>query len=292
MKTLFLSLAGLLFFGQLQAQSCCGTTEKAHCKTKASAEAPSATAQFASLGQDVAFVAEHAEPGTYRHASEAGKWIELPVEGGKAARAYAYMAEEETEEYLFVIHEWWGLNDYIQREAEKYFNALDEVNVIALDLYDGKVATTQEEAQQYMQAVNESRARAIIQAALQFAGEDADIGTIGWCFGGGWSLQTAIMAGDRADACVMYYGMPEQNVEKLEQLDCPVLGIFAKQDGWISPEVVNTFEENMEKADKKLTVKTYDAVHAFANPSNPDYNKEAAEDAYQLAIEFLRKELD
>lgn len=291
MKTFCLSLIALLCSLQLQAQSCCGTAEKEHCKEKKT-ESASATAQFASLGQDVAFVSEHAEPGTYRHTSEAGKWIELPVTGGEAARAYAFMAEEETEEYLFVIHEWWGLNDYIQREAEKYYNALDKVNVIALDLYDGKVATTREEAQQYMQAVDESRARGIIEAALQFAGDDADIGTIGWCFGGGWSLQTAIMAGDRADACIMYYGMPEQDVEMLKKLDCPVLGIFAEQDGWISPEVVSTFEENMEKADKKLTVKMYDAVHAFANPSNPDYDKEAAEDAYQLSVEFLQDELD
>jgi carboxymethylenebutenolidase len=86
--------------------------------------------------------------------------------------------------------------------------------------------------------------------------------------------------------------MPERNVERLKQLDAPVLGIFAEQDQSITPEIVRDFEQKMKGAGKEVTIKMYDAVHAFANPSNPKYDKVAAEDAHKLAIAFIQKQLD
>jgi carboxymethylenebutenolidase len=294
MKTLILSLVLLFSVGQLAAQSCCTSAKASHCTSKDSKEATasSAPAQFASLADNAAFVKEHKVPGSYTHVSQAGEWISYPTADGKEAKAYLYKSREESKKYLLVVHEWWGLNDYIRREAERYFQELGDVNVLALDLYDGKIARTQEEARQYVQAVDNKRAVAIIEGALAYAGEDAEIGTLGWCFGGSWSLQAALLAGDKAEACVIYYGMPEQEVARLKTLDCPVLGIFAEQDGHITPQVVEEFRQHMEEADKELEVKMYDAVHAFANPSNPDYDKTAAEDAYRLSIGFLKEQLD
>ena len=92
-------------------------------------------------------------------------------------------------------------------------------------------------------------------------------------------------------ACVVYYGMPEFDVERLKTLNGPVLGIFAKQDEWITPEKVQEFEKAMKQAKKQVTIKTYDAVHAFANPSNPKYDKKAASEARKLTIEFFKKHL-
>lgn len=298
MRALFLvSLCMLLFTAAWAQKSCCSTTaagkDKAaamHCAQAKPATA-SATAQFASLANDASFRATHDEPLPYVHQTKAGQEISFPTPDGQTARAFAYLSPKKTEKWLLVFHEWWGLNDHIKREAGRYFQELGGVNVLALDLYDGKVATSREEAQQYMQAVAEARATAIIEGALQYAGEDAEIGTLGWCFGGGWSLQAAIIAGDKAEACVMYYGMPEQEVSQLRKLDCDVLGIFAKQDGWITPQVVETFELNMAKADKELEVKMFDAQHGFANPSNPDFNKKAAESAYRSSLVFLKEHL-
>ena len=87
----------------------------------------------------------------------------------------------------------------------------------------------------------------------------------------------------------MYYGRPEKDVEKLKTLNVDVLGIFGSQDKGIPTAMVSEFEENMKKADKKITVKTYDADHAFANPSNPKYNKAFADEAYQEALGYLKK---
>ncbi|WP_162427498.1 dienelactone hydrolase family protein [Pontibacter pudoricolor] len=263
--------------------------QKMSCCTKPAADA---TTQFAMLGSDKSFQAKHDNPLPFTLQNQKGKMVTFKTPDGKTGSAYEIKAPEKTDDYLLVFHEWWGLNDYIKQEAERLAKELGNVNVLALDLYDGRVAAEREKAVEYMQSVTPERGKAIINGAIAYAGKDPDIATIGWCFGGGWSLQAAIEAGDKAEAAVIYYGMPERDVERLKKLDAPVLGIFAKQDASITPEIVQDFEQKMKQADKKVTIKMYDAVHAFANPSNPRYDKQAAEDAYKLAIEFLKKHLD
>ncbi|MCB9267166.1 MAG: dienelactone hydrolase family protein [Lewinellaceae bacterium] len=220
-----------------------------------------------------------------------GQMIEFDTPDGQKGSAYALMAEEPTNNYLFVIHEWWGLNDHIKAEAERLFGYLGNTNVLALDLYDGKVADNPDKAGELMQSVKEERARAIIQGAINKAGAEARIGTIGWCFGGGWSLKASIMAGNQGVACVMYYGMPVQNAKELEPLKAPILAIFAKQDEWITPEVAKKFEDLAKAAGKQVEVHSYDANHAFANPSGDRYNEEAAQKANQVAWSFLKEHL-
>lgn len=251
----------------------------------------SATAQFAMLAKDESFRALHLEPEPFTFVSEKGKFITFKTSDGTDGRAFEVKAAKATDKYILMVHEWWGLNDYIQQEAEKLQEELGNVNVLALDLYDGKVATTREDAAKYMTEIKEERGRAIIKGALEYVGTKAKIGTIGWCFGGGWSLQSSLMAGKQGVACVMYYGMPEKDPEKLKTLNAPVLGLFAKKDRGITPEIVQTFETAMKNAKKKITVKMYDAEHAFANPSNPRYDKEATADAHTLTIEFFKKHL-
>ena len=168
---------------------------------------------------------------------------------------------------------------------------MGNVNVLAIDLYDGKVAANPEEAGKLMKGVVQVRAEAIINGAIAYSGKSASITTIGWCFGGGWSLQASILAGKQGAGCVMYYGMPETDLAKLKKLNANVLGLFASKDQWINDKVVKQFEQDMKTAGKELTVKTFDADHAFANPSNPKFNKEAAGEAHVMAIDFLKKRL-
>jgi carboxymethylenebutenolidase len=240
------------------------------------------------LASDSRFRSAHAEPLPFHFASQNGQWVSFKTSDGAEGHGFEIKSLKESDKYLFVIHEWWGLNDYIKQEAERIQKELGNVNVIALDLYDGKVATSQQEAGKYMSEAKENRIRAIIEGALEYAGPKAKIGTIGWCFGGGWSLQSALTGGKQTVACVMYYGMPETDQTKLRALNSPVLGIFAGKDGWITPAKVKEFEGAMKKASKRITVKMFDADHAFANPSNPKFDKKATAEAHRLAIEFLR----
>jgi carboxymethylenebutenolidase len=106
--------------------------------------------------------------------------------------------------------------------------------------------------------------------------------------GGSYSLQTSVLAGQNGIACVMYYGFPETDTEKLKSLNADVLMIWANEDKWITKEVVDQFKTNMSTAEKKLTVKEYTADHAFANPSNPKFNEVAMKDAYAITLAFLR----
>jgi carboxymethylenebutenolidase len=180
------------------------------------------------------------------------------------------------------------LNDYIKQESEKIYNSLGNVNVIAIDLYDQKVAIVKDSAAKYMQSVQTVRAENIINGVFSHIGKKANIATIGWCFGGGWSMQTSLLGGKRSKACVMYYGMPEEKIEKIKTLRSPVLFVWPKQDQWINKDMVTRFENNMKTADKKLTVEAYEADHAFANPSNPKYSKTFADDAFNKAMEFIK----
>lgn len=252
---------------------------------------PSATQRFAMLASDKKFVIAHANPRPYHFQSSIGKAITYKTADGKDANAFELKAKKPTNNWLLVIHEWYGLNDFVKHESEKIYNDLGNVNVLDLDLYDGKVATTREDAGKYMQSVKEDRAQAIIKGAIAYAGPNAHIATIGWCFGGGWSLQASLLAGQQDVACVMYYGMPEQDLNKLKTLHADVLGNFANKDGFITPKIVAKFDENMKAAGKKLELHQYDADHGFANPSNPIYNSEATKDAYEHTIAFLKPRL-
>ena len=130
-----------------------------------------------------------------------------------------------------------------------------------------------------------------MKGGITYIGPTAEIASVGWCFGGMLSLQSALLEGKQAKGCVMYYGRPIQDVETLKTLHTDVLGIFGSRDKGITPESVKQFEENMQKAGEKITVKMYDAGHGFANPSNPIYDKEAAADAYKLALAYLKDRL-
>lgn len=249
------------------------------------------TESFASLTADKAFVNAHLNPEPLTFTATTGAWVTLKTTDGTDAKVFEVKSSKPTTNVIFMIHEWWGLNEYIQREAEQLQQSLPSTTVIALDLYDGKVAKDREAAGKYMGEVNKERCEAIIRAAIVHAGTNAKIGTIGWCFGGGWSMQATLLAGKQAAACVLYYGMPETDIAKLKTLHADVLGVFGKKDKWINPEVVAKFEKDMKQAGKKLTVKSYDADHAFANPSNPQFDKAATEDARKITLEFFKGRL-
>jgi len=245
------------------------------------------------MASDPAFIAAHPSPQPFNYTDQAGKMITFYTPDGKTGSAYAVMASVKTNNYLIVTHEWWGLNDYIKQRADEYSKIFGNVNVIAIDMYDGKVTANPDSAGKLVKQASDERIKNIIKGLIAHVGPKARIITIGWCFGGGYSLQAAILAGKQAIGCVMYYGMPEKDTTVLKKLNCEVLGLFAKQDGWITPDVVKTFQDNMKAAGKVVTVKEYDAKHAFANPSNGNtaYDKASADDANATAEAFIKKVL-
>jgi carboxymethylenebutenolidase len=192
---------------------------------------------------------------------------------------------------IVVIHEWWGLNDWVKEQAAKL--ADEGYAALAIDLYRGKVATTPDEAHEIMRGVPEDRAKRDLHAAVEFLKslnsiKKDRIGSIGWCMGGGYSLDVALQEPTLA-AAVINYGRLATDADSLKNINAAVLGIFGGQDHGIPVDDVKKFGETLDRLGKKVEIKIYpDAGHAFENPNNKTgYRADDAADAWQRTVTFL-----
>jgi carboxymethylenebutenolidase len=251
---------------------------------------------MAQFTKDPGFLAIHSTPLPLRFVALRGRPVHFKADGGPDAGGFYVPPAKKSHAAIILVHEFWGLNDYIRRESER-LNAETGYAVLAIDLYDGKVATDATTASKYMQGVNQERCLAIAEGAVHspksgtFGFRPKTIGTVGYCFGGGWSERTAIVGGPAVQACVVYYGMPDITPPSLARLKAPVLMFQAKRDGWINDKVVSDFAAAMKTAHRSFEYHAYEADHAFANPSNPHYDKVAAADALRRELAFFRAHL-
>ena len=194
---------------------------------------------------------------------------------------------------IIVVHEWWGLNDNIKAIADRY--AGEGYTVLAVDLF-GRVATTPDTAMVLYQTamknvpVGEQNVSQAI-AYLKSQGVKS-IGSVGYCFGGHWSLRTGLVGGNDIKAVVMYYGAPITERAQLARLKAPVLGLFGGLDTGIPADSVRAMERNLKGAGRTVSINFYaNANHAFANPSGQAYNEAAAKDAWRKSLAFFRTNL-
>lgn len=197
---------------------------------------------------------------------------------------------------LIVVHEWWGLNDWVRGKADHF--AQEGYVSLAVDLYRGKSAGNDPDvAHQLMRGLPEDRAARDLDAAFRYLASRPDvdpgrIGSIGWCMGGGYSLEAAIEEPALA-ACVVNYGRLVTDPKTIAKIRAPMLGNFGAEDQGIPPSSVEAFEKEARAAGKTIDFKVYPgAGHGFA--SNPDpkvYRPEAARDADARTDAFLAKEL-
>jgi len=190
---------------------------------------------------------------------------------------------------IVVIHEWWGLNANIEHWADRLASA--GWAALAVDLYGGVVATDADAAMAAMKSADDAKATATITAALDFLAKDPRVratkrAVIGWCFGGGWSLQTAL-AHPELDGAIIYYGQLETDPAKLAAIKARVLGVFGTRDKGIPPDKVAAFQAALQQAGVRAEIYSYDAEHAFANPSNPKYDEAGAAEAWKHVLAFL-----
>jgi carboxymethylenebutenolidase len=196
---------------------------------------------------------------------------------------------------IIVIHEWWGLNDWVKDQASKL--ADQGYEALAIDLYRGKVATTADMAHEIMRGVPEDRAKRDLHAAFEYLASQSNvkkdrIGAIGWCMGGGYSLDVALQEPTLA-ADVINYGHLATDPASLAKINAPVLGMFGGQDRGITPDDVHKFEAAMKQQGKKIDIKIYDdAGHAFENPNNKDgYRPADTTDTWKRTVAFLAENL-
>lgn len=192
---------------------------------------------------------------------------------------------------LIVIHEFLGLNDWVKEQASKL--ADQGYVTLAIDLYRGKVADNPDLGHELMRGLPQDRANRDLQSAFDYLSSQANvkkdrIGAIGWCMGGGYALDAALLEPKLA-ATVINYGHLVTDPAQLKKINGPILGLFGGQDQGITPDDVKKFQQSMEAAGKKVEIKIYaDAGHAFENPNDKKkYRPEDTADAWKRTVDFL-----
>jgi carboxymethylenebutenolidase len=216
--------------------------------------------------------------------------------GNEMANGYLALPEGSGKHpAVIVIHEWWGLNDWIKEQTEKY--AAQGYVALAVDLYRGKAAASADEAHILMRGLPDDRGLRDLEAAFAYLASRPDvdaskIGAIGWCMGGGWSIKLAVDQPKLAAVVVNYGSLPTDPANILK-IKAPVLGNFGAEDQGIPPKDVKAFESALKGDGKIADIKIYEgAGHAFENPNNKlGYRAEAANDASQRIKSFFAKYL-
>ncbi len=194
---------------------------------------------------------------------------------------------------VVLIHDRWGLDENVEEIARRL--AGEGFVALAVDFFGGGTATDPEGASQLVAAVESDRRAArwnLVRAHryLERRFKTEKTGVIGWGFGGHWALSTA----GYSDAAVVYYGRPFFNREQLEALvvETPILGVFGSEDQDIPIANVRRFESVLEELGKSAEIQVYEgAGRGFADPSSADHDAEAAADAWQKTLVFLRRHL-
>lgn len=217
---------------------------------------------------------------------------------GEPVTGYLAMPEGVSDSIpgIIVIHEWWGLNDNIRTMADRL--AGEGYAALAVDLYQGGVAETPEEARSLVQSalenpelLNQNLSEAYDYLTIELSAPAT--ASLGWCFGGTWSLNTALLLPESLDAAVIYYGGGIiTDSDQLNTLQMPIQGHFGTLDDNPSVETVREFEATLDTLGKEADIYLYaDADHAFANPSGTRYNEAAAEMSWERTIDFLQLHL-
>lgn len=194
---------------------------------------------------------------------------------------------------VIMIHEWWGLNDNIKEMAR--ILASEGYVVFAVDLYNGEVAKDSDKARELATSVRSNPEQAVssMKAALNYLKTEQNaqnIASLGWCFGGGQSLQLTL--NEDVDATVIYYGSLVEDEEQLQNINGPVLGIFGSEDQSIPISSVESFESSLTNLGVKNMIYIYEGVgHAFANPSGSNYAPNETIDAWDKTLDFLNENL-
>jgi len=223
-----------------------------------------------------------------------GEMVQFPYAGGTTS-GYLSVPEQGSGPGVLVIQEWWGLVDHIKDLCDRF--AGEGFVALAPDLYHGKTTKSPDEAGKLMMALRIDEAERDLSAAAQYlARHDSTIsekiGVVGFCMGGALALYTATK-NSKIGACVVFYGGHPKVKPDLPNLHAPVLGLYGQNDRSVTPAVVRDLEQRLKTLGKQIEVKIYPgADHAFFNDTRPQvYNAEAAADAWQRTVDFLRKNL-
>ncbi|MFQ5666065.1 MAG: dienelactone hydrolase family protein [Candidatus Binatia bacterium] len=232
------------------------------------------------------------------------------VRNGEGINAYgAWLRRDERFPAVIIVPDVYGLKDHYRDIARRF--AQEGFFALAVDLYSREGAPELpdlESVSRWIRQLSDRRVLADIDSAVRFLGSRPEvrtpsIGITGFCMGGQYALMAACSV-ENLCACVSFYGMlryaektdrkPESPLEMAPRLTCPYLGLFGEDDALIPRADIKELESILRRAGKTFQTKVYaGAGHAFFNDTRPDaYRPEAAKDAWNRAVTFLRTHLN
>lgn len=222
-----------------------------------------------------------------------GEMVTFPSNGHTCD---GYLAGDGSGPGVIVIQEWWGLVPHIKDVADRF--AAAGFTALAPDLYHGESSTEPDGAGKLMMALNLETAAKDLSGAVsllqQRTGRDK-VGVVGYCMGGGLALVLATQRPDAVAAAAPYYGaIPWPSVQPdWANLGAKVVGEYAENDGWASPEAARALEAQLRELGKDATVHIHaGADHAFFNDARPEvYDAEASKVAFDRTVELFRTTL-
>ncbi len=198
---------------------------------------------------------------------------------------------------VLVVHEWWGLNDYVRQRTRELAEA--GYIAMAIDMYGAGVQTKDAAqagalATPFMKDRKAMRARAHAGLAelLKLENVDANrVAAIGFCFGGTTSLELA-RAGEPLVGVVSFHGgLTAPEPAAAGAIKARVLVLAGGADPHVPPQDVAAFMEEMTKAKATWRMETYGgAMHAFTNPAAnaPDHGLMYDADAEKRAMAAMK----
>jgi carboxymethylenebutenolidase len=219
--------------------------------------------------------------------------VEFEANGGTAR---GYLAEPDGEgPGVVILHEWWGLDDSMRRMADRF--AEEGFLAIVPDLYHGDTTEQPDEAQQKLMALNmdeaEKEMRGAVRTLLEHDKCNGQVGSVGFCAGGGLSVWAAASNPEIGAAVTYYYVMPHGKPD-FSNINAPVLGHFGTNDDFISVEDAKALEAELQEAGVEAAFEYYEGGgHAFANDHDRlgTYDQSHAESAWGKTVDFLKRHL-
>jgi carboxymethylenebutenolidase len=221
-----------------------------------------------------------------------GQRVTFPS-NGHTCNGYLATPQSGSGPAVVVIQEWWGLVPHIEDICERF--AREGFIACAPDLYHGAVAKSPDEAGKMLMELDADRAATEIAGAGAFLLSRPECssrgyGVVGFCAGGALA-KYAGTKDDKVAATVSFYGGFKKLTINWSGLRGPILLFAGGKDKGVPAEGEQQLAEKLRGMSKDATVKVYpDADHAFFNDTRPEvYNAAAAEDAWQLTVDFFRR---
>ncbi|WP_455208653.1 dienelactone hydrolase family protein [Kaarinaea lacus] len=226
------------------------------------------------------------------NSDDRANYVQLQTASKQSFNAYV-AGPQDAKQAILLIHGWWGLNQDVETWANEF--AVAGYRVMAVDLYNQQVTSNPATAKKLMQAVKQADADEKYAAAIQALSENGrKVAIIGRSYGASQAFHAAFVAKDKASATIVYYPYGELITDKkmLTKIKAPILGHFARNDFFLTPDKVTQFTSVIKNSGLKMTVNMYEARHGFDTSTSSNFDETAHQLAQQRTRQFLEQYLN